>query len=168
MFCGDSCHNKYHYSKRNNDVIKNSHIRFRKHGGAAFCSIRSRCNRKSDPSFINYGGRGIQCKISLEEFRNIFFRTDDCEVCQTKLNDDHRLSSCGRTIDRIDNNGHYEQFNLRVVCRACNSRNKRSVKTIGNEDKIILDYSLMNNMRAVGEKYGVSAATICRVVNRKS
>ena len=64
----------------------------------AFNGAKSRCNNSANPSYKNYGGRGIQFKFSsFEEFINhVGFRP-----------------SGNHSIDRINNNGHYEIGNVR-------------------------------------------------------
>lgn len=78
-------------------------------------AIKQRCRRdSSNPLCRNYGHRGIECRISREEFVQ------------------HVLgilkgTSLGRLdIDRIDNDGHYEIGNLRLATRRENLRNRRN------------------------------------------
>lgn len=75
--------------------------------------ISYRCNNIRSPAYKNYGGRGIKNKF--ESFDEFF----DYVVGKLKI------SPAGLTIDRIDNNGHYEKGNIRFVTKAENNRNKR-------------------------------------------
>jgi hypothetical protein len=62
----------------------------------------------------NYGGRGIKNRFKREQFvRHCLELLDGRDV--------KRLD-----IDRIDNDGHYEPGNIRLVPRHVNLRNKRS------------------------------------------
>jgi hypothetical protein len=81
--------------------------------------MRRRCLNKKDKNFHHYGGRGIE------------FRFDSFQ---------HFLSSVGRapspkhSIDRIDNNGHYEPGNVRWATsyqQGLNRRNNRRITLDG-------------------------------------
>ena len=75
-------------------------------------SAKQRCTNPKDSNYPRYGGRGI-------EFR---FETP-LEACRWILENvpDVRRDY---TIDRIDNNGHYERGNIRFVPMIENQRNK--------------------------------------------
>ncbi len=105
----------------------------------AFQNIRQRCTNRNNKDFPEYGGRGIECAVSQEEFAKIYYRTNGCELCGTILNDKNRKKADGRTIDRIDHDGDYSMENLRVICRSCGRRNGKipvrrtaKAKTNGN------------------------------------
>jgi hypothetical protein len=71
-----------------------------------------RCTNKNVPEYKNYGGRGIQVKWkSFEEFFA-----------------DMGEKPSGMWIDRIDNDGHYEEGNCAWVAPRLNSENKRTSK----------------------------------------
>lgn len=75
--------------------------------------ILRRCNNSNHPRYKDYGGRGIQNKFAcFEKFYNFVVK---------ELKADPR----GLTIDRIDNNGHYEPSNIRFVSRVENCRNRK-------------------------------------------
>lgn len=104
-----------------------------------FQNIRQRCTNRNNKDFLDYGGRGIECALSQEEFAEVYYRTDCCELCGTLLNDKNRKKADGRTIDRIDHDDHYSMGNLRVICRSCGRRNGKipvrrtaKAKTNGN------------------------------------
>jgi hypothetical protein len=56
-------------------------------------NILNRCNLPTHKNYENYGGRGIECRFNtFEDFVNyVGFRP-----------------SSGLSLDRVDNNGHYE------------------------------------------------------------
>ncbi len=76
---------------------------------AAFHDARIRCDDPRDPSWKNYGGRGIQFRFStFEQFITCLGRRP-----------------AGMTLDRIDNDGHYEQGNVRWATRSLQTKNRR-------------------------------------------
>ncbi|KKN68772.1 hypothetical protein LCGC14_0447920 [marine sediment metagenome] len=78
-----------------------------------FINIKQRCNDPKIKSYKNYGGRGIKCLFkSFNEFA-------DHVINELKV-DPRDL-----TVDRINNDGHYEPGNIRFVTQAENNRNKR-------------------------------------------
>lgn len=76
----------------------------------AFWNAKMRCENPRNPYFKNYGGRGIEMRFaSFEDFYN--------EVGPRP--------SARHSIDRVDNDGHYEQGNLRWATRRQQSDNQR-------------------------------------------
>lgn len=79
-----------------------------------FASMKHRCYNPKCKSYKNYGGRGIKCLFkSSNEFVDYIIN---------ELQVDPR----GLTIDRINNDGHYEPGNIRFVSYSENLKNRRS------------------------------------------
>lgn len=80
----------------------------------AWQKMKSRCENTSDKQYINYGGRGISI---CERWQDVELFYEDMGECPE-----------GWQIDRVDNNGSYEQGNCRWVEQKTNAQNKSSSK----------------------------------------
>lgn len=80
-------------------------------------SARGRCTNKNERSYENYGGRGIECKFPTTEIMTKWI----LDNLGPKPSKDYSL-------DRVDNNKHYEPGNLRWATREEQARNKRQYK----------------------------------------
>lgn len=77
---------------------------------------RQRCTNPNNAGYANYGGRGIK------------FEFDSVEQATRWVLDNLGRPEAGLTLDRIDNNRHYEPGNLRWATRTEQGRNKRTYK----------------------------------------
>ena len=75
-------------------------------------NIKHRCESPKNKQYRDYGGRGIECLFTREEFYDYVLNI---------MQADPR----GLDIDRIDNNGHYEPGNIRFVTHKENCSNRR-------------------------------------------
>jgi len=87
---------------------------------SVFMGAKNRCNNPNEPAYRHYGGRGI-------EFRLVSV-TDLIADIGRRPTDSHSL-------DRIDNEGHYEVGNIKWSTFSEQSRNKRNnqILTANNE-----------------------------------
>jgi len=83
--------------------------------GDRYDAILQRCTASSNALFKNYGARGVELRFDSREH---FIRW----MLEHLPHDSYREVQ----IDRIDNGGHYEPGNLRLVSQRENLRNKRT------------------------------------------
>lgn len=101
--CSNALHKKYYkdnqlkISKYNKVYLKNTSFWKR-----TFKAIRQRCIDINAQNYNYYGGRGIQCKITVDELKELWFR-------------DKAYLMKKPSIDRIDNDGNYEYLNCRYI-----------------------------------------------------
>jgi len=104
------------------------------HGGrytpeyTLYHNARARCRNLNHPRYADYGGRGIEFRFnSFEEFY--------AEVGERPTDDIY-------TLDRIDNNGHYEKGNLRWATLQQQNQNTRMNHwiTINGETHILEEW----------------------------
>lgn len=82
---------------------------------AAYALAIQRCNNPNNQDYSNYGGRGIECRL-----------TSVMDVLDTI----GRRPSPRHSIDRIDVNGHYEIGNIRWSTQQEQQNNKRNNKML--------------------------------------
>ena len=79
----------------------------------AYISAKGRCNNSQDQKYYRYGGRGIEFRfVSFPEFLACVGKRPSPEV----------------SLDRINNNGHYEKGNVRWATRRQQMRNREKLK----------------------------------------
>lgn len=80
---------------------------------SVWCGMRQRCLNRRTPAYKNYGGRGIKICNRWKDFSNF-------------LEDMGNRPSLDYTIDRINNDGNYEQSNCQWILRSLNSSKTRN------------------------------------------
>lgn len=77
----------------------------------AWCSMRQRCNNPRCEPYPRYGGRGIRVAPEWDDFEQF-------------VKDVGPRPSFRHSLDRIDNNGHYEPGNVRWATKWVQNRNR--------------------------------------------
>ena len=75
----------------------------------SFRGAKYRCTNKNEVNYHRYGGRGIEFKMTIKDFKFLWFR-------------DKAYLMKRPSIDRIDNKGNYELDNCRFIEQSENSR----------------------------------------------
>lgn len=107
----------------------------------SYRQMLARCLNPNAHAYKRYGGAGIYiCERWIESFQN--FLSDMGE------------RPLGTSLDRIDNNGHYEPGNCRWATEIQQQRNRRSNKFV------VVDGVRMTQAEAA-EKLGVTQVAVC-------
>lgn len=109
---------KYRKTDKGKLTQKRYYDTIRGHISCIWHNLLTRCNNKKFKYYKHYGGRGI--KVKFDSFEDFY------DYVVNELKADPR----GLTIDRINNNGHYERGNIRFVTLAENCRNRRPRRKI--------------------------------------
>ncbi|MDI6742180.1 MAG: hypothetical protein QMD11_05500 [Smithella sp.] len=93
--------------------------------------MKTRCSNNNDPSYPNYGGRGISVCDEWQEFQPFM---------EWALKNGYKKDL---TIDRKNNDGHYEPENCRFITLGENQRNKTTNHriTYRGETKILEEWA---------------------------
>lgn len=88
-----------------------------------WCSMRKRCSNPNDPFWHRYGGRGIKV---CERWQDFFAFAQDVGP----------KPSPAHTLDRIDNDGHYEPGNVRWATRSEQMEKVRLRPSLGSIEEL--------------------------------
>lgn len=119
-----------------------------------FTGIKQRVTNPNYKCFHRYGGRGIKCLITVDELKELWFR-------------DKAYRMKRPSIDRIDNDGHYEKSNCRYLELEVNgkmmpgsgNRNAKLSEEVVKEMRRMYKPHKMR-MKQIAEKFDVSWETV--------
>lgn len=110
-----SCGGAEHNSGTNSPTFK--HGLSRTHEHRAWTHAKQRCFNRRNRKYRDYGGRGIRmCRAWRNNFLAFFAYVGKCPP--------------GKSLDRIDNDGHYEPGNVRWATRSEQVRNRRCARIL--------------------------------------
>lgn len=145
------------YRERNKDKLKQKHQEKKKNSPwkLVLSWIKQRCNNPNTVYYYRYGGRGIKCLITEEELKQLWFR-------------DKAYLMKKPSIDRIDNDGHYELSN----CRFIELSENNSKRNIDNAIKI-LQFDLngkfirqFESIYMVSKHLNIPHSTLCKKLQK--
>lgn len=116
-----------------------------------FQAAKDRCTNSKNPSFPNYGGRGIEMR-----FASVSDWVTHCLAAWP--NSDFREYD----IDRADNYGHYEPGNLRLVSRLENLSNTRRNRYVDYFGTPVLACHLAHLLRTDFPDFITQPTTVAR------
>lgn len=136
-------------------------VRSKKHGlhntpeYKTWQQMKERCFNQSGKDYNRYGGRGITvCQDWANSFERFFehvgWRPENC-----------------KSLDRIDNNGHYEPGNVRWATPAEQARNTRTTKF--DVDTILVIRSLLaagRSQKSLATEFCTSQQYISKIARR--
>ena len=123
-----------------------------------FHGIKNRCENLNEPAYMHYGGRGIKCC-----FTSVM---DLLDAIGERPSTDH-------SVDRIDNDGHYEKGNVRWSTALEQSHNTRKniALTIDGKTKLLVEWHqelhLSLNLHTLYYRHYAGWCDACIVHNTK-
>lgn len=116
--------------------------------------MSTRCNNEKYKLFKDYGGRGIKICNEWRTFEN--FRDDMLASYKEDL-----------SIERKNNDGNYCKENCKWATRQEQNMNKRMFKLTREKVLEIRSRYEYGKGRTLAQEYGVTAAVISEIVNKK-
>ena len=104
--------------RENTTNLKKSHGMYGSGAHTSWILMKQRCINPKNPSYDNYGGRGITYDPRWESFENFY--------------EDMGERPDGMTLDRIDVSGNYSPENCRWVVDSVQAHNRRKIKFVGD------------------------------------
>lgn len=98
----------------------------------AWKNLRSRCDNQNNPSYKNYGGRGVTYDKRWKKSENFLEDMLPSFIQHVKKHGEHET-----TLDRIDTNGNYSKQNCKWATRLEQAQTRSSTKFITLKGKTL-------------------------------
>ena len=152
----------YHkeYRRRNRKILREKNRKYIKDNPwiTVYYNANQRCNNINHPDYKNYGNKGIQMNLTVQEIKDLWFR-------------DKAYNLNWASIDRINSEGNYEYENCRFIEMSENSyrmnkeRNMFSIFQYDLDDNFIKEW---NSQAKASKKLKIDQGNISRCVNGKT
>jgi len=122
-----------------------------------FHHIKTRCCNPNHVRYKNYGGRGIQCLITSEELKKLWFR-------------DKAYLMKRPSIDRKENDGNYCYENCKYMEQGLNTAKMNRENKLKSINQFDLQENFIRNWKSTSEvqrKLGFNNSSISQVCNNK-
>jgi len=139
IYCGIQCQRHASKNKRHGYSGTREH--------ATWLDMRNRCRNPAAHNYMRYGGRGIRVCDRWDTFENF-------------LADMGPRPGKGYSIERADNDGHYEPSNCRWATQLEQNRNKSNLYTPEQDALICEAYDRGYNFRQMAEFVGKSYGSV--------
>lgn len=118
----------------------------------AWVDMKRRCLNYKAPNFKNYGGRGIRvCDAWVDSFEAFIEHIGP-------------RPSLKHSIDRIDNDGHYEPGNVRWATMSAQLFNRRPVKVDVMDRKFIRHWLECGySQQRIGDVFGITQRRVSQI-----
>lgn len=136
---------------------RGTHMMFESSEYQAWRGMRFRCQNPKATHYRHYGGRGIKVAPEFESFEYFISHIG-------------RKPSPNHSLDRINNNGHYEPGNVRWATKLEQQANRRVTRTIkvANQDMTVPDFcDLYKKDRSTVYKKLKKGYSVERILNGK-
>lgn len=102
-------------------------------------NIKQRCNNPNDSKYKYYGGKGIKCRITLQDLKTLWTRDKAQELKQPSIhrkdsNKDYSLDNCQFIEMELNRHPLFERrLNMEIIkelrCPKCNKKAGRTTRT---------------------------------------
>jgi len=113
--------------------------------------IRQRCNNPNSDAYQWYGSRGIECRITEDELKELWFRDKAFEMEKP-------------SIDREDNDGHYEIGNCRFIEMAINriKDNQRPILQFDQNQIYLMEFDSIKSASKLFNIFSSNIVDCCK------
>jgi len=149
--CTANLSRKHYWTNRSQKLQQQKLRRLQFPWESSYYHLVTRCTNVKDKAYYRYGGRGIQCLITKDEVKELWFR-------------DKAYLMKKPSIDRKDNDGHYIYENCRFIEQSQNSKNNSRIRSVFQYDLEENFIQQFQNIKEASVKLNIQNAHICLVL----